>query len=171
MVEMIPSEFDRVRHNTSARTNLDIDRRIEHNIHVFSSQPDFAISSRIEELESEWDVERIIETNASSLVIIGTALGAFLSPWFLLIPAIVGSFLLLHAIQGWCPPVPILRAMGKRTRQEIDVEKFAMKALRGDFDGLSNDGGDRFEFANRVIEAVRNYSMGYSCRYGCLNKY
>lgn len=170
MVEMIPSEFDRVRHNTSARTNFEIDRRIEHNIHVFASQADFAITDRIAELEAEWDIERIIETNASTIVLIGTALGAFLSPWFLLIPAIVGSFLLLHAVQGWCPPVPILRAMGKRTRQEIDAEKFAMKALRGDFDGLSS-GGDRIDFANRVIQAVRDYSMGYNCRYGCLNKY
>jgi hypothetical protein len=38
-----------------------------------------------------------------------------------------------HAVQGWCPPLPILRRMGFRTAREIDTERTALKALRGDF--------------------------------------
>jgi hypothetical protein len=55
--------------------------------------------------------------------------------WLWLSGAVFG-FLLLHGVQGWCPPVPVLRRLGIRTRGEIDREKYALKVLRGDFDGL-----------------------------------
>ena len=40
---------------------------------------------------------------------------------------------LRSVLQGWCPPVPVLRRLGVRTQGEIDEEKAALKALRGDF--------------------------------------
>ncbi len=49
-------------------------------------------------------------------------------------PLLVSGFLFQHAIEGWCPPVPILRRLGFRTSYEIDEERQALKALRGDFD-------------------------------------
>jgi hypothetical protein len=52
---------------------------------------------------------------------------------WLLLSAVVGGFLLQHAFTGWCPPVPVLRSLGVRTRSEIDREKFALKGLRADF--------------------------------------
>ena len=52
------------------------------------------------------------------------------------LPLVVTGFLLQHATQGWCPPVPILRALGFRTQGEIERERYALKALRGDFDDL-----------------------------------
>lgn len=53
--------------------------------------------------------------------------------------------------------------MGKRTRNEIDVEKFAMKALRGDFEAVAYN-ADREIFAKRVIGAVKSYGQRrYSC--------
>jgi hypothetical protein len=45
----------------------------------------------------------------------------------------VTAFLFQHAVQGWCPPVPILRRLGFRTVTEIEQERHALKALRGDF--------------------------------------
>jgi hypothetical protein len=152
MVEMVPTKLDRVRDHTAPQVNAEIDNRIAENIRVFASQSEERIKARIRELELEWDIERILETNASTLALVGTALGAFLNPWFLLIPGIVTTFLLQHATQGWCPPLPIFRRMGKRTRNEIDAEKFAMKALRGDFNGLTSSGDS--VFAERVIDAV-----------------
>jgi hypothetical protein len=35
-----------------------------------------------------------------------------------------------HAVQGWCPPVPILRRMGFRTIYEIEQERRELLALR-----------------------------------------
>ena len=43
------------------------------------------------------------------------------------------ALLLQHALQGWCPPLPVFRRWGVRTAREIEEERYALKALRGDF--------------------------------------
>mgnify|MGYP006201292969 CR=1 FL=1 len=55
---------------------------------------------------------------------------------FLLLPAAVFTFFGQHALQGWCPPIPIFRRLGVRTHREIARERYALKALRGDFSEL-----------------------------------
>jgi hypothetical protein len=133
-------ETERVRRNTVESVNHAIDERIARNIRRFANQPKEAISERIATLEREWDVERVLETNASALGLTGLALGATVNRrWFWLTGAVLG-FLLLHGVQGWCPPLPVLRRLGVRTRSEIDREKFALKYLRGDFDDVPHGG-------------------------------
>jgi hypothetical protein len=133
-------ETERVRRNTVESVNHAIDERIARNIRRFANQPKEVISERIAALEREWDVERVLETNASALGLTGLALGATVNRrWFWLTGAVLG-FLLLHGVQGWCPPLPVLRRIGVRTRSEIDREKFALKYLRGDFDDVPHGG-------------------------------
>jgi len=91
------------------------------------------------QLDAEWDIERTLEANASALALIGLALGAFINKKFLILPGIVAGFLLQHALQGWCPPVPVFRRMGFRTSYEIDQERYALKAFRGDFGEVAGD--------------------------------
>jgi hypothetical protein len=67
---------------------------------------------------------------------------------WLILPAIASTFLLQYTIQGWCPPVSILRNFGFRTRQEIDLEKCALKALRGGFDKVSSQYSKRASMAD-----------------------
>ena len=74
---------------------------------------------------------------AASFSLTGIVLGSTVDRRWYLLPTAVLSFLLLHAIQGWCPPLPILRALGIRTRQEIARERYALKALAGDFAEIS----------------------------------
>ncbi len=153
MVEMVPSKLDRVRAHTARKVNQEIDAKIANNIRLYSTQSDEMTTQRIRDLETEWDIERILEVNASTVAFIGTLLGAFVNHWFLVIPVMVTGFLFLHGTQGWCPPLPLFRRMGKRTRGEIDAEKFGMKALRGDFEGLAFR-ANRDVLADRVIEAI-----------------
>ena len=68
--------------------------------------------------------------------VVGLSLGLTVSRKFFLVPFAVQSFFLQHALQGWCPPIPLLRRLGVRTQAEIDAEKYALKALRGDFRNL-----------------------------------
>jgi hypothetical protein len=68
--------------------------------------------------------------------LLGLALGSTVSRRWYLLSAGVASFLLQHAIQGWCPPVPIFRGLGVRTAHEIEQERHALKALRGDYCGI-----------------------------------
>jgi hypothetical protein len=85
----------------------------------------------------EWDVERYLQMNAGIVSLSGVVLRAMVSRRFLVLPAIVFGFFFQHATQGWCPPLPVFRKMGVRTRREINREKYALKALRGDFEHMS----------------------------------
>lgn len=132
------TENDRVRAKTAPQINEVIDDRTVEHLCNYVGRSNAAISARINELDREWDIERWLETNASSIALTGLALGAIVNRKWLLLPAVVLPFLLMHASHGWCPPVPLLRRLGVRTRREIDAEKYALKILRGDFDGIPN---------------------------------
>jgi hypothetical protein len=128
---------DRVRENTSKNRNAKIDQRIIKHVAEHSYLSKDQITMRIEKLRNEWDIERALEVNASSLALTGLILGLFGSKKWFVLSGVFTAFLLQHGIQGWCPPLPVLRAMGIRTRQEIDEEIYAMKVLRGDFEAKS----------------------------------
>jgi hypothetical protein len=83
-------------------------------------------------------MERTLELNMSTLAITGLALTVFVDKRWAILSGVVLGFFVQHAIQGWCPPLPLLRALKVRTRTEIDEEKFALKALRGDFNNVNS---------------------------------
>lgn len=134
----IPSSANRVPEHTAEHVNERIHHIIEANIAHYARHPE-QIDQRLRELDREWDIERTLETNAAALALTGTALGVLVNRWWFVLPAVVNGFLLQHGIQGWCPPVPIFRRLGVRTPQEIEAERSALKALRGDFQNISAD--------------------------------
>ena len=83
--------------------------------------------------------------------LLGVGLGYYVHRKWLALPGLVTLFLFQHAVQGWCPPVPILRRLGFRTVYEIEQERQALKALRGDFAEVTQS-GDR---AAAAIAAAR----------------
>lgn len=129
---------DRVRENSTDEANMKIDQKVKNRMTQYRNLTINEINERLEKLQSEWDIERALEMNAASIAATGTILGLFGRKFWLLVPVVVTGFLLQHAIQGWCPPLTLLRRMGFRTRQEINEEMFALKALRGDFDALKS---------------------------------
>ena len=133
------TEPERVRANTAAEINSRIDQEIEKNVRLYSDKPPEEIARRIWQLEQEWDIERVLETTAASLSLTGIALSITADKRWVMLPVVVLSFLLLHAFQGWCPPVPVLRRLGVRTREEIDRELYALKALVGNFPRSSEE--------------------------------
>ena len=122
---------DRVRRSTAAHSNQEIDRQTDSNIQHYAGAGREAMQERIAQLDNEWDIERVLEVNASTLALTGLALGISLDKKWLAVPAVVLLFLLQHGVQGWCPPLPILRRLGIRTRGEIDREKYELKAALG----------------------------------------
>ena len=129
---MMPATTARVEENTNDTVNERIERHTIRNI--ASAVRRGAIDLRLKQLDEEWDIERVLETNAASISLIGPGLGAVISRRLFVIPAIVAGFLLQHAIQGWCPPVPAFRRLGIRTAREIEAERYALKVIRGDFE-------------------------------------
>ena len=127
-------DIDLVRANTPATVNLKIDQQMRDRVVSYANKSPEEITKRIMELEQERDIEQWLETNASVLAFGGVALGFLGGRKWLLVPALVLPFLFMHANQGWCPPLPLLRRLGVRTRREIEAERYALRLLRGDFD-------------------------------------
>jgi hypothetical protein len=118
--------------DVNARIAEDLTRRIVSFAHRLDD-----IDRRLRQLDREWDIERTLETNASAVVLTGLVLGTFSDRKWYALSALAAAFLCQHAVQGWCPPLPLLRRLGIRTAREIAQERFALKALRGDFDRLA----------------------------------
>lgn len=150
---MLATNVNRVESQTSAEVNERIRRETEESIRRHVTQGPQAIERRLSELDAEWDIERSLEANASTLSLVGCVLGATANRKWFLVPCVVQAFLLQHALQGWCPPLPVLRRLGLRTSEEINRERYALKALRGDFEGVK--ASDRAASVTDALEAVQ----------------
>lgn len=147
---------DVIRESTSDEINRRIDRYTEDNIRHYATQPNDIITDRINILEKEWDIQRLVQSISSGIGLGSIILGVLGSKkwWFITTLATASSG--IHAVRGWSPGTVALRRMGFRTRQEIDREKYALKALRGDFQEISEHKADMLdERIKAAIEATK----------------
>lgn len=148
--------MDLVRENTNPEINRRIDRFTEDNIRYYATQPERVITRRIDKLEKEWDVQKMVQAVDSGVALGSIFLGVLGSKkwWFITTLAAASSG--AHAVKGWSPCTVMFRRMGFRTRQEIDREKYALKALRGDFQELSTHEPNKIdERIKSAIEATK----------------
>ncbi len=130
---------DRVRRNTPADVNRDIRESANRRLGVLREDPE-RIAAQLDALDAEWDIERALGLSSSALSILGFAMASRRGRRWLLMPLAFQACALLHATQGWCPPLPLLRRLGFRTQQEIERERYTLRALLRDrFDiGISD---------------------------------
>ncbi|MDQ3774682.1 MAG: hypothetical protein M3461_10105 [Pseudomonadota bacterium] len=108
--------------HTAEHINQRIREQTEANIARYAAAGPEAIDRRLKELEREWDMElrgQRLDARAHR----GCAQRD------VLLPGVVAALLLQHAIPV---PVPVFRRLGFRTQTDIDYERYALKALRGD---------------------------------------
>ena len=127
---MIPSTTGRVPAHTADEVNRRIEQATRRRLAFYEQADRTAINRRLAALDEEWDIERVLEANAASAGLVGVLLGTTVDRRWFYLPGIVGGFLLQHAIQGWCPPLPIFRRLGFRTQREIHEERAALLAMR-----------------------------------------
>ncbi len=146
---------DRVRANTWVPVNdrLDLEAQLRMRDAAASASGD-ELTRRITQLDYEWDFDRTVETEASLMGLLGLGLGIAVDKRFLMLPALVSTMLVLHATHGWYPLLPLFRRIGVRTRDEIDRERYGLKAIRGDFTVLPPAGSASAERAAAAWKAV-----------------
>ncbi|MBU5484625.1 DUF2892 domain-containing protein [Clostridium sp. MSJ-11] len=125
----IPNSLERVRKNSNYKDNLRIVNDIINNVNYYKDKDEEFINKRIYEISMEWDIERILETHASILILTGLIFGTCINRKWYLLSATAGAFLLQYAIQGWCLPIIPLRKAGVKTPYEICTEIIALKVL------------------------------------------
>jgi hypothetical protein len=170
---MIPSTVGRVPQHTAESVNQRIRRQTEANVARVAAGGPQAIARRLAELDREWDIERTLEANASTVSLVGVSLAARYGRKWLALPAAVAGFLLLHAVQGWCPPMPVLRRLGFRTSTEIDSERYALRRCEATSAASSRAMPANASFTRRssppMAAAIQEHdhalgSPGVSCR-------
>jgi Protein of unknown function (DUF2892) len=131
---LISPTAERVPRHTDEDLNERIITQTDTNVASSAADPGL-IDLRLRELDREWDIERGLEANAAAIALVGLVLGRLVNPRWYYLSTAVATFLLQHALQGWCPPVGLFRRLGIRTQREIDEERYALKLMRGDFGG------------------------------------
>jgi hypothetical protein len=139
-VLQLPATDKRVEKHTRKKINEAIKQKTLDYINMYQVAGYGALSRRLEELDREWDTERVLELNDAVLITAVSALGFTTrrTGWFIL-TGLIGLFLANHAVQGWCLAQEIIRALKIRTPSEINIERMAIKYLRGDFSEYSDD--------------------------------
>src|SRR5687767_9619733 len=127
---MLARSISRVEDQTCSRINQKIQQEIEQRIGYYRHHPEKR-AERLKQLDEEWDIERALETGSSSLSLAGLALTLLTGrKRYLILPLAVQAFFLEHALQGWCPPLPIFRRLGFRTQSEIQQERAAIEEMQ-----------------------------------------
>lgn len=126
----LPPTNQRVCLHTKEEINMRIQDETRKNIDYYKTKSKKEITDRIEVLDKEWDIERVLETNAACVILLSVvlSLATHKKHWVIFI-GVISGFLLQHALQGWCPPLPIFRSMGIRTSEEIGKEKISLRKL------------------------------------------
>jgi hypothetical protein len=139
--QIVPPTEARVPLHSKAKWNKKIAQQAIDRLSSAATASRSQLTDRLKNLSKEWDMERTLEFNASIAGSVGILFSVMFSRYWLLLTTVVLLFLLQHAVQGWCPPMPVFRAYGFRTAEEIEDEANALKLLRGDFDVVGGGRG------------------------------
>ncbi|MCP3163899.1 hypothetical protein [Myxococcus qinghaiensis] len=147
---------DSARNHTPLMVNRRIDEHVEACVRHMATHADRPEMSRyLQRLEREWDLNRAVMVCTAALGTLGLLLGKKDGGRWRVLSAVAAGVLLQHGVFGFGPLSAPLRALGIRSRREIDLEKFAIKALRGDFERIPNDGGPMAK-ANAALVAAQS---------------
>lgn len=133
MKNILPATTQRVATYTNPAVNEMIRTGTLDDLMCLADAEEEELSRRIRALNAEWDTERFVEAKAALCVMGCSLFGMSKNKWWSFVSLISATFLLQHALLGWCPTAPLVRKMGIRTPEEISREKFVLKMLRKDF--------------------------------------
>jgi hypothetical protein len=147
---------DEVREHTLPSVNRRIDAAVETRVaHLLERDDPKAISRCISQLERCWDVERAFSAATGALALVGSVVARRAGGGWWWLPATAGVLLLEQTFRGGSVLMSALRQLRLRTRAELDLEKFALKGLRGDFTRIPHEGGPEAR-ANAALVAAQS---------------
>ncbi len=116
---------DRVRALTSRKINYKIDMKTKQKINEAKALGPRAVQARLQQLDREWDINKLFMVNFSIIVFTELLLARKNRKW-LWVPIVQTPFLFMQAALGWSPPSLWFRLLGIRTSKEIQAEREAL---------------------------------------------
>lgn len=148
---------DAARSHVPAEVNKRIDERVERCVRHMAEQDRGEISCYLEKLDREWDLNRAVTVVGSLVTMMGLALGRRDGGGWRVLGGVAAALVLQHGLFGFGPLSRLVRVLGGvRSRREIDLEKFALKALRGDFERIPKGDGGPLARANAALVAAQS---------------
>ena len=105
---------------------------IQDNLNEYYHDQD-KINARLLELDNELDIESYMQTETAALTVAGVILSIAVNKKWLVLPLASSILSLVNIARGSGNPLTLFRKLGFRTRAEIEKERYALKAIRGDF--------------------------------------
>lgn len=139
MKNILPATTHRVATYTNPEINEMIRNNTLENLLCLEDAEEAELSKRIRNLNAEWDTERFVEAKAALCVMGCSLFGIAKNKYWSFLTLIAATFLLQHALLGWCPSAPVMRKLGIRTSEEINQEKAVLKMLRKDYVHMKSD--------------------------------
>jgi hypothetical protein len=112
---------------------IDADTRTLDTLRYYGAVGEPGLTARIQALESEWDGETFTATALSAAGVAGLVMALFGSRMWRLLAWVALPALLVLTRKDWRSPPALQAFLGLRSRREIQEEKYALKAMRGDF--------------------------------------
>jgi hypothetical protein len=139
----------------NVKTRDEINRDTLRSIQQYSGRPIELVRKRIEDLEEEIPLEALIY-RGGVLITIGALTLLLLrrksrAAWIFAVA--IGALQLQYSYQGRNAVTNTLRKRGFRSRKEIEAEKYALQALRGDFAAFGEI-SDPIERAHKCLDIL-----------------
>jgi len=128
---MIPNTTT-VSHTHLTRHNAQM-REMEVRLAQLADAGPVAIADRMEELDREWSAGRVAKGVLALVILCGISLAITFSWVWVVLPIVAGLFMLEQLFNRSSWLAGMFTEAGFRPGSEIEHERFALKALRGDF--------------------------------------
>jgi hypothetical protein len=126
----------RIAQNTNPLINQMIMDHTEKSLLFYAEHMD-QVDDRINRLKNEMDVSQALASNASLLGMFGLFMSLVARARIFILFTIVALMVLTqNSLSGWSPPDMLLRRLGFRTKEEIQMELYGLRMLKGDFDAV-----------------------------------
>jgi hypothetical protein len=145
---------DAARSHVPDEVNQCIDKHVERCVRYMAQQDRGEITRYLLKLEKEWDLNRVVSVVGAVVALAGLGMSR---NGRRVLSGVAAGLLLQHGLLGFSPLGGLVRKLASvRTRREIDLEKFALKALRGDFERIPKSDGGPLARANAALVAAQS---------------
>ncbi|MBW8888489.1 MAG: hypothetical protein JF616_12100 [Fibrobacteres bacterium] len=129
---------------------------VKDSVRFYGSLGSQSISDRLAALEDEPELETVATLGLAGAGVLALIFGMLGSRLWRLLAWMVLPLIFAHARGRLAAPGQFLKTLGLRSRKEIEEEKYALKALRGDFRDMGESQPEGMPDPASALDAVRS---------------
>jgi hypothetical protein len=129
---------------------------VKDSVRFYGSLGPQAVADRLKALEDEPELETVATLGMAGIGVLALVFGILGSRIWRLLAWAALPLIFAHARGRLSAPGEFLKTLGLRSRKEIEEEKYALKALRGDFREVGETQAEGTADPASALDAVRS---------------